>query len=547
MFLAMAFLLVMLIRSPLVQWRGGTIATVLLWLPLGFFVAMMVFDLGRSRGQRWLAAAFLLLVFVATFVGRRLLLKTTNGGFQLFYWSARLPHLESGISPILPVLLLLAVGYWWAWLSLRGISLVDLRRPRLPDRTDLPSNLYRISDEEGEDLRKVAHPLIFNWKVLVPLAGLLAVALILLEWRHPLQALEGLTFDWGYSAFLAIMIAAYLSCLLRLVFTWFKCRQILAGIDRLPLREAFTRMKGLSWHSLWTPGGSTIRETYKVMTRGLENLARLRHVIGEDPTKLGHVARKKICEQISSTTLTLQEAYKAYEEIISREGRQEAGYESQQPKRATFFKKIASLTEKMQKYRRQQPESDKALRELMGKVEALQKQMARTAAFLIDGLLVPSWASQSTPVVSQDKRMAEPQLAPIQVLAEEFAALVYVNFLITVLLRMRTLVICAAGMYVFIVASFSVYPFEPHVTLQMLAIALLVFMGACVGYVYAEMHREAVLSRLTDTEAGELGWDFWVKFASAAAIPVFSLLAILFPAINQFLFSWLEPALKTMR
>jgi hypothetical protein len=61
------------------------------------------------------------------------------------------------------------------------------------------------------------------------------------------------------------------------------------------------------------------------------------------------------------------------------------------------------------------------------------------------------------------------------------------------------------------------------------------------------MHREAILSRLTSTKAGELGWDFWLKFASAAAIPVLSLLAGQFPEINQILFSWLEPALQAMK
>jgi hypothetical protein len=132
-------------------------------------------------------------------------------------------------------------------------------------------------------------------------------------------------------------------------------------------------------------------------------------------------------------------------------------------------------------------------------------------------------------------------------LAEEFTALVYVNFLVTVLLRMRTLVICAGGMYVFIVLSVSVYPFEPHPALQSLTVILMLVGGATVGYVYAEMHREAILSRLTSTEAGELGLDFWLKLASAGAIPVFSLLAAQFPQINQLLFSWLEPALQAVK
>jgi hypothetical protein len=78
-------------------------------------------------------------------------------------------------------------------------------------------------------------------------------------------------------------------------------------------------------------------------------------------------------------------------------------------------------------------------------------------------------------------------------------------------------------------------------------VLLLVVMVAAVGYVYAEMHRETILSRLTSTPPGELGADFWIKLASAAAIPIFSLLASQFPSINQFLFSWLEPALQAMK
>jgi len=76
---------------------------------------------------------------------------------------------------------------------------------------------------------------------------------------------------------------------------------------------------------------------------------------------------------------------------------------------------------------------------------------------------------------------------------------------------------------------------------------LLASLGAAVGVVYAEMHREAILSRLTSTGTGELGWDFWLKLLSAGAIPVFSLLAVQFPQINQFLFSWLEPALQAVK
>ncbi|MGB2665082.1 MAG: hypothetical protein WAK48_13825, partial [Candidatus Acidiferrum sp.] len=188
------------------------------------------------------------------------------------------------------------------------------------------------------------------------------------------------------------------------------------------------------------------------------------------------------------------------------------------------------------------------LKTLMTSVESLQKEMAKTSAILIRDVLKPMWEEdEGSPAVSSDDRLAKTPLLPFRAMAEEYAALVYVNFLVSVLLRIRTLVISAGGLYVFIVMSINVYPFEPHPALQTLAVVLLLVMGAAVAFVYAEMHREVILSRLTSTAPGELGLDFWMKFASAAAIPVFSLLATQFPSVNQFLFSWLEPALQAMK
>ncbi len=146
------------------------------------------------------------------------------------------------------------------------------------------------------------------------------------------------------------------------------------------------------------------------------------------------------------------------------------------------------------------------LKHLMTRVEELQKEMAKTAAVLISGMLQPLWDEDETPAVSSDERIARPPLLPYRAIAEEYVALVYVNFIVSVLLRIRTLVISAGGLYVFIVLSINVYPFEPHPALQTLSVVLLVLMGGAVGYVYAEMHRETILSRLTSTSPENWGW-----------------------------------------
>ena len=52
------------------------------------------------------------------------------------YW--RSAHLFSGVSPLLPQLLLLIGAYLWTWCSLRGIAHFGDDRPLLPKSGDLP-------------------------------------------------------------------------------------------------------------------------------------------------------------------------------------------------------------------------------------------------------------------------------------------------------------------------------------------------------------------------------------------------------------------------
>ena len=540
--LATAFVLVLCTRNPRVDWQGFPGLTALLWIPYPVFVAITLWDLGKLRGQPKVAACFALVVCFMTIIQVFLALGWISCALFRAYWSTRMLHLTSGLSPVLPILLLLGAGYWWMWISLRGACLVDLRRPRLPEDADLQHKVFRISEKEAEELRETAHPLYFTSRVVIPIAGLAIIALIILDHRHPVQTVEGWAYDWTYALILGLMIATFLGGLLKLIWTWYACRLILAGLDRLPLREAFSRMHRLTWHSFWNPGGSTIRETYKVMSRSLENLDRLGRLIADPSASVDAAARENVRVQIAATVAARTAAMEAYRKLFPEDENPKDSSPNAEGKPAP-----ASNLLNPWNWLKQDAARAPLLQTMKEDIEALQKQLAKTAAVLIVQVLRPWWSLDDSPSVSTNPKTDDAALPPVRMLAEEFAALVYVNFLVTVLLRLRTLVICTGGMYVFILLSMNVYPFEPHPALQTLAVVLLVLMGAVVGYVYAEMHREAVLSRLTSTEPGELGLDFWIKFGSAAAIPLFSLLATQFPEINQALFSWLTPALDAVK
>ena len=59
--------------------------------------------------------------------------------------------------------------------------------------------------------------------------------------------------------------------------------------------------------------------------------------------------------------------------------------------------------------------------------------------------------------------------------------------------------------------------------------------------------QQPLLSRITNTKPGELGLDFWVRLGTFVFIPLLSLLSAQFPELNNFFFSWLQPALQSIK
>ncbi|HLZ11320.1 MAG TPA: hypothetical protein VKP58_01920 [Candidatus Acidoferrum sp.] len=540
--LTCAFALVMCSRILLGTWSGGTFWALVLWAPLPLFTLATAWDLKKWRHAPAVAAIFSWLALLQTVI--QVLLVVAPFDFLRYhrvYWSTRILHFGSGVSPVLPVLLLAAAFYWWFWMSLRGVSLVDLRRPRLPRLKDLPGDAFRISDSEAERLRQTAYPLTSSAWQIAPLIALAVVLFTLLDYGHPLQTIEGRAYDWGFTSALALLTWIFLATLLKLVRTWLETQQILSGLDRKAIREAFSRLKGFSWKPIWNPGGSTLRESYRVLSRALENLDRLHAALhsgrgGEclakgDPIHGAILQAMEKREKISETYRALTGSAAAENGAAQNGGGTE--------KKKWTWRSLLFL--------RHDKKKQEALDSILLSVEDLQRAIAAAAGMLIKEFLGDAWKNSASLVASDDPRKEKDSPSLVTLLAEEYVSLVYVNFLVSALLRMRTLVYSAVGMYVLLLLSITVYPFEPHPALQAISVVALVVLGFAVGYVYSQMHRDAILSRLTETSAGELGWDFWIKFVSAGAIPVLSLLASQFPAINNVLFSWLEPALQALK
>lgn len=78
-------------------------------------------------------------------------------------------------------------------------------------------------------------------------------------------------------------------------------------------------------------------------------------------------------------------------------------------------------------------------------------------------------------------------------------------------------------------------------------VVLFLVLGFFIFTTYAEMFRDATLSRLTNTKPGELGSEFWLKVLGFGVGPILSLLASIFPAFANFFFSWMQPSLSNLK
>ncbi|MDQ6829271.1 MAG: hypothetical protein M3081_10440 [Gemmatimonadota bacterium] len=92
------------------------------------------------------------------------------------------------------------------------------------------------------------------------------------------------------------------------------------------------------------------------------------------------------------------------------------------------------------------------------------------------------------------------------------------------------------------------YPFLPESGIRLAFIALVVVCVGAMLFVLTEINRDDVLSRITHTDLGAVTWDanFILNLILFGVVPLLTLLGAQFPAIGDFLFSWVTPALRAV-
>jgi hypothetical protein len=462
----------------------------------------------------------------------------------------RAMDLTTGVSPLVPLVALVLGLYAWFWCALGGLALFNEDRPRLPSLKSLqfaaPQGGEKISvlsmfSSEGiaEPLERWCSPFAL-WFVVPGVVIFLFLVLAggsLFGWP-PVRSLGSPWYSLLFCLWLALSMSILLGSAVQFVFVWLGLRNLLLFLDRLTLRRTFESFTGFSWGSVWKMGGGVLDVRYKLFSRQMETLNHLRESLlqwqarrdaGQDePIYANPCPRIQLPPSIPSVCACIR-ALSGQEKKLFAFASWYSSYWNDDSKRYT-------------------PE-----------LEQLQLWLACFAGNMTTRLLLPAWRQESGSVLldrldkGEDGKENEEKkdgtgVVPAHIRnAEELVCLVYMAFIQNILGRLRSLVLGMVWVFLSITIAIASYPFDPRPLLSSMVLGLFTVLALTVTIVYSQMHRDATLSRMTDTIPGELGVEFWMKLFGLGLGPALGVLAAVFPEFGGYLMSLLGPGLAALR
>jgi hypothetical protein len=474
------------------------------------------------------------------------------------FFSYRSLHPMSGVSPIIPVLLLLLAWYLWAMFQTARLRFSAMSRPHLPGpvKSAAPSPLY-VSDEslqrgkspiphylfENIDslliTRELAHRL-SGWKQgpLNRLLLFLYLCLFLLcakglhieslgRFLHFDHFLNLTAYEWLIAIFFYPLVMIALTGWLRAMLIWSELKNsLLAPLERMPFRNAFSRLSEVDWVTMLGQSGLNIR--WRDMAHSIESVRQIMH----DP----EINRRAGWPGMTSLQIAADNLNSQIQELgLHMRGRNpspEFGFEC--------------------------PTDEHDLPPAAGRrdlcfIYAIEKRYAAFAEELLEHVLIPYWNYKRIGFVNDvdvqgAARLPGADQDPMCIrLAEEFLAIRYVAFIRTVLVNIRHLMLFVSTAFVLAIVAWNSYPFQPRQQIDWYFTILMICLSAGFIRVFAQMHRNPILSRITATNPNELGTDFYIRLITFGGLPVLTWLAYQFPEFGGSILRLLQPSLQVAK
>ena len=181
-------------------------------------------------------------------------------------------------------------------------------------------------------------------------------------------------------------------------------------------------------------------------------------------------------------------------------------------------------------------------------LQEIEAKYAACSEKILCCILLPHWLKERHSLMQSVKQESGTQSEPNVIqLAEEFLALRYVAFIRAILAQMRYLLVFITAAMVLMILALNSYPFQPKQEIDWAITGAFLAFSVGIVLVLAQMHRNPLLSRITDKAAHELGTDFYLRVATFGALPLITWLATLYPSIGNTIYSLVKPGLEIMK
>jgi hypothetical protein len=419
---------------------------------------------------------------------------TSAPTFQNAFMHYRDLYLGSGVAPVLPALLLAVIAYL-------GV-ITYLRRVAYWEYGSVPTPSMNLDEVFSGDFTQPMQ-CIDRWLLGIPamsprrvtaFAALFAISVLALR---PWATMDAIDPQWVHRFLVAGFTFAFFVMSInwiRFLAIWRQLRQLLRGLEKLPLRVAFNRLPRESSLPIWS--WSVHDGTYLPIVQAMETLRALTRA---DPTLLS----KKTEEELRSGIAALENPAHAD---------QRAGVSCEERK---------------------------------GVMHATRRAM--TAAIReLSSVLIREYWNRGSIAPHSGVPTGDPSDRKY-VLAEDFVALRFYAYIRYVVSELRNLLFFLALSFSLLFLSLHVYCFRADQGIDFCFIVLLLAMGGGIIWVLLEMERDALLSRLEGTEAGVLGKNFYFNLIKYGVVPLATVLGSQIPSVSNFLLTKLQPALEAFR
>lgn len=484
----------------------------------------------------------------------------------------RAVNFGSGVSPFVPVLMLLAVFFLWVRQQMRRIDLAErywgpasqgqaAGNPP-PERLDRPEaerrlGLMRTAHEEAKRrVRQVLPSALWErfWVV-----SALAVGVIVLL-RLGQRSIPTVDFPGSWTTF--IMIVAWflaltvILALSRLLLVWQGLDRLLRRFVRLPMYRAFDRIPPVFSRSFGryldkprtTPELLAIPvQQWAVVAQSLDEkgvAARLksRYLAGEavSPPRPGQHARFEAVARLITT-------WDSTQQMRAR------GPEAAKRIQAMYQEEIEPVDDGT---RRDDPARialagsrtwTSLLEATRGCFELLDPYWQANSVRASFGDAAPDPAGKGT---TSDDAFAGTDAAERQWLraAEELIALVVVARISQISVHLRNQAGYLAVAPLLLMLAVSVYPFQPQRFLEVCLWGLIVTVTGCVVWVYVGMERDELLSRVSKTTPDTIQFDHqFLGSVLTFIVPLLGFVLAQFPFVSDALNQWFDPIGRVLK